>query len=385
MKIKIIIFAFLGLTAGAVFFAPVKNPPPSGFRDAVSDRGFDTDVKGLFKESGGDLILPAPAAPAALPRTRATQTNAAKIAAQLDEFLGIFHQLELQPAMDLAALSGEVVRGLNSGVYNGVIMGESHDTQPEINAGIVLVKDILAAHGIGAFSRESNLFPAAEFLEEPGVPVLTFKNQFKPDPDVQAGFRAARKKPLVTYTGYAHTATRLKNYVFYTLLWGKPWGYVSGGRDMPTIEESFLAARKKPVIVAMVAEERVLRRIGELFLGKFIGEGGASGPEYLENLRALRGIWGNKIMRYPVHAEDIYFVRSPEQANLFVGITPGDRRPVIVDAVIQALTLPEFSAWLGPDKIKSVESLRGSDETGVSYRVVVRKFSGEIFERTVRP
>ena len=377
--------AFIALTAGVVFFTPVKNSPPSDLRDAVSDSGFNTDVKGLLDRKDDGLSVSPPTAPRArMPHNKsadisAPAANKDAIAAQLDEWLGIFDQLELQPAMSLSAMSGEVVQGLNSGAYNGVILGESHNVQPEIDAGIVIVKDILAARGIGAFSRESNLFPTTDFLEAQGVPVLTFKNQFRPDPDVQAGLKAARKKLLVTYTGYAHTSVRLKNYVTHTLQW------TFGGKDMRTVEDCFLAERKSPVIVSMVSEEWVLSRIGTLFLGKFAGKGGSSGKEYLENLRTLRILWKNKIMRYPAHAEDIYFVRSPEQANLFVGITPGDRRPVIADTVLQVLPLPEFAAWLGEDKIKSVESLRGSDETGVSYRVVVRKFSGEIFERTVRP
>lgn len=391
MRIQIGVLAFIALTAGVVVFTPVKNSPPSDLRDAVSDSGFNTDVKGLLDRKDDGLSVSPPAATQArIPRNKSADISVAAcnkdaISAQLDELLGVFDQLELQPAMGLPALSLEVARGLDSGAYDGVIMGESHDTRPEINAGIVIVKDILAARGIGAFSREKNLFPTTDFLEAQGVPVLTFSNQFKPDPDVRAGLKAARKKPLVTYTGYAHTATKLKNYVFYTLLWGKPWGYVSGGRDMPTVEESFLAAHKKPVIISMVAEELVLRRIGELFLNRLIAEGGASGQEYLENLRTLRSLWKNKVMRYPVRVEEISFARFPGQDNLFVGITPGDRRPVIVDAVLQVLPLPEFAPWLGGDRIKSVESLRSSEETGVSYRVVIRKFSGEIFERTVRP
>lgn len=336
-----------------------------------------SDIRGAAAAQAAPLVAPQ--------KVFTPVDNKNAISARLDELLGMFHQLELQPAMDLSAMSREVVQGLNSGAYNGVILGESHSVQPEINAGITIVKDILAAHGIGAFSRESNIFPTADFLAEQGVPVLTFKNQFKPDPDVAAGLKAAGGKLLVTYTGHAHTSTRLKNYILYTLLEGKPLGYAAGGKDMPTVEDSFLAARKKPVIVAMAAESRVLRRIEQLFLRGFIGEKGVSGAEYLGNLRALRAVWSDKVLTCPAHTEDIYFVRSPEQANLFVGITPGERRPLAVDAVISALSLPEFSAWLGEDTLKTVESLRASDETGVSHRVVARKLSGETFERTIRP
>jgi len=360
----------------AVCLAPAQATQLSG--DAVF-------FKALSGISGGAAVSRPQISPAKPVRLNAPFNNKNGISAQLDEWLGIFHYLELQPAMDLAAMSGEVVLGLAGGTYNGVILGESHGTQPEITAGIRIVKDVLAARGIGAFSREKETFPAIDFLAAKNVPVLTFKNQFKPEPDVQAGLKAAGKKILVTYTGHAHTAVRLKNYFLFTLLEGKPWGYVPGGKDMVTVEDSFLKEQKNPVIVAMLTEARVLRRVEQMFLRKFIGEAGISAQEYFKNLQTLRNLWEAKVMQYPSHAQDIYFVRSPEQANLFVGITPGERRPVAVDAVLQVLPLPEFSAWLGGEKIKTVESLWGSDETGVSYRVVVRKFSGDLFERTIRP
>jgi len=369
-------FYFILCAFSAACILPAQALPPSG------EAAF---LKSLSNIRGA-LTLPRLQMPSIKPeKVSAPLSGKEGISAQLDEWLGIFHQLELQPAMGLAAMSAEVVGGLNSGAYNGVILGESHGTQPEIAAGLKIIKDILAARGIGAFSREKEIFPTIDFLEAQGVPVLTMKNQFKPEPDVLAGLKAAGGKLLVTYTGHAHTAIRLKDYFLFTLMEGKTWGYVPGGKDMITVENVFLNEQKKPVIVAMMTEARVLRRIEQLFLRKFIGEAGSSCEDYLGNLRSLKTLWDSKILQYPAHAEDIYFVRSPQQANLFVGITPGDRRPVAVDAVLQALSLPEFAAWLGADMIKIVESLWSSDETGVSYRVVARKFSGEIFERTIRP
>ncbi|HNW45378.1 MAG TPA: hypothetical protein PKI19_12810 [Elusimicrobiales bacterium] len=359
---------------GAVCLAPAQALQPAG------DAAFFNALSAIRSAAA----LPQPQALRFKPYGIAAPADQDAIAARLDQWLGLFDRLELQPALDLAAVTAQVTRGLDSGTYNGVILGESHGTQPEINAGIFLTKAVLAARGIGAFSRERETFPTIDFLETQGVPVLTFKNQFKPVPDVQAGLAAAGGRPLVTYTGHAHTSVRLKNYFLFTLLEGKPWGYVPGGKDMVTVEDAFLGERKKPVIVAMVTEARVLRRVEQLFLREFIGEAGVSGTGYYESLRALRRLWENKVMRYPEHAEDIYFVRSPEQDNLFVGITPGERKPLAIDAVLQVLPLPEFKAWLGEDKLKTVESLWGSDESGVSYRVVAHKFSGEVFERTVR-
>jgi len=332
----------------------------------------------------GQAAAPRPALRITPERIGSPLANKDAIAAQLDEWLGLFDGLVRQPSLDLAAVSQEVLGGLGSGAYNGVILGESHGIPAEIASGISLTKDILAARGIGAFSRERETFPTIDFLEAAGVPVLTFKNQFKPEPDVQAGLKAAGKKLLVTYTGHAHTAVRLKNYFLYTLLEGKPFGYGPGGKDMVTVEDSFLKEGKKPVIVAMLTEARVLNRVQQLFLRKFIPEGGTTGEEYLVNLRVLRTAWESKVLAYPAHAEDIYFVRAPEQANLMVGLTPGERKPLTLDAVIQVLSMPEFGAWAGSDKLKIVESLWGSDENGVSYRVVAHKFSGEKFEHVVR-
>ena len=321
--------------------------------------------------------------PAASPASR--ETAGLSAADQLDDWLGLFGRLELQPELGLDEITAEVTGGLRSGLYDGLIMGESHGIQPEIDAGIVITKAVLKAKGIGAFSRESNLFPDTGFLEEKGVPVLTFKNQFKPGPDVQAGFQAAGEGLLATYTGHVHTSRLLKDYFLYTLLEGKPFGYGVNGKDMVTVEDSFLTAGKRPVIVGMVTEARVLNRIEQLFLRRSITADGVDASDYLAGLRAMRSAWEKRVMAYPRHDRDIYFVRSPGQPNLFVGITPCDRRPLAAEAVLEVLAGDDFKAWIGAEKMKYVESLWSSDETGIHYRVVARKFSGETFERTVTP
>jgi hypothetical protein len=348
---------------------------------AAGDADFAEALRGITRSGGASV--PVPALPA-LPLKAAASPEAA-IAAQFDEWLAVYNGFLAGSALDTAGMSREITAGLAAGRYNGVILGETHGVQAEFDAGITLTKDILRAHGIGAFSREHNLFPDDGFLGAAGVPVLTMKNQFKPEPDVNAGLGAARGRLLVTYTGHVHTAVKLKNYFVFTLLEGRPFGYSPGGKDMPTVEEAFIKAGKRPVIAAMLSEERVLRRVEQLFLRKFIPADGAVPAEFLQNLRLLRGLWAEKVEAAPQGPGPIYFVRSPEQDNLFAGLTPGDRRPLAVGAVLEALDNAEFLAWAGADRLRMVEALWASDDGGVFYRVVARKFSGEIFERTVKP
>jgi len=314
-----------------------------------------------------------------------TPSSEAEIAEKLDRWMSVLHELETQPVLDLSAVSEDVLKGLKEGTYNGVILGESHSSAPEIASGIALVKDILGTRGIGAFSRENFTFPDASFLEENKIPVLTFRNQFLPEADVKAGLKAAKKGILVTHTGHAHTARRLKDYILYTLEAGKNMGYAPGGKDMPTVEDAFLKAGKKPVIVSMMTEETVLRRVERLFFAHLAGKNGVYANELLSDLQALGRVWDAKVSRYPSSPGKIFFVRFPGQNNFFVGITPGERKLSAMDAVAKVLPLPELAAWLGGEKIKFVESLFMSGPDGVSYKVVIHKFNGGTFENAVQP
>ena len=357
----------------AFLLAALPSIPPASAQSAASDAAFLNALRAGHE----GLALKA--------FTRGLADRG--IAQRLSNYLDWYDLMERQPAADAAAMSRIVVDGLRSGAYTGLILGESHGVDDEDRAGRKLMSDVLdAGIPVGAFLREENLFPRTEPLDARRVRVLTYRNQFNPEADVQAGFKAAGKKILISYTGCAHTAVAIKDFFLYTLEEGKTWHYERGKRDMPTVEESFRGHHKKPLIVAMSAEDSVLSKIQSLFLKSLVGEG-TDLPRLREDLVALVPIWNAQMAAYPARRE-IAFVRSPVQSDLYAGLTPTERRAFAVEAVSRILALPELAAWLGTDRIKGVESLRGGSFTPPNtrethYEVVVHKFSGEEFKRTI--
>lgn len=357
----------------AVLLFCLPSVPSASAQAAASDASFSAALR-----AGGEAL--------AL-RSFARGLQDKDIARRLSDYLGWYGEMELRPAMDTSAMSRIVVSGLTSGEFTGLILGESHGVDDEDRAGRAIVGGALdAGVPVGAFLREENLFPQTGPLDARKVPVLTYRNQFKPEADVQAGLAAAGKKLLISYTGCAHTSGALKDYFLYTLEEGKTWHYERGTHDMPTVEQSFLGHGKKPLIVAMSAEDYVLSRIQYLFLQSLVGDG-AELPRLRADLDALVSAWNAQMAAYPARRE-IAFVRSAEQPNLYAGLTPTDRRAYDVEAVRRVLALPELAAWLGGAPIKSVESLRGGsftppDTRETHYDVIVHKSSGEEFRRTI--
>lgn len=302
-------------------------------------------------------------------------------------YLGWYDVMERQPGVGAAAMSAAVVAGLTSGRYTGLILGESHGVNAEDAAGRLIVGDALSAGlPIGAFLREEYLFPHTKGLDAARVPVLTYKNQFKPEDDVRAGLKAAGGKLLISYTGCAHTSVALKDFFLYSLEEGKTWHYERGKHDMPTVEESFRQHGKRPLIVAMVNEETVLSMIQQLFL-KSLSDG-TDRPRLSADLDAVLGAWNEQMAAYPRRPGPIAFVRSPDQPELYAGLTPSERRAFELEAVRRVLDLPELAAWLGGGAIKSVESLRGGSFTPPNtrewhYDVIVHRASGGDFAREI--
>jgi hypothetical protein len=311
-----------------------------------------------------------------------------RIAQQLSAYLDWYDLMERQPAIDVPAMTATIAAGLRSGAYTSLILGESHGVDAEERASQQLVGGALdSGVPVGAFLREENLYPNTQALEARHIPVLTYKNQFKPEDDVKAGLKAAGKGLLISYSGCAHTADRIKDFFLYTLEEGKTWHYEKGKHDMPTIEQSFLSHRKKPLIVAMSAEETILSKVQSLFLKGLVGNG--TDLDHLKgDFDALLSAWGQQMTAYALRTEPIIFARSPEQPNLYAGLTPSDRRAFEIEAARKILGLPELAAWLGADKIKSVESLKAGSFTPPStrewhYDVIVHSASKGDFKRTI--
>jgi hypothetical protein len=121
----------------AICIAPAKAQQPFGDDAFIRDL---SDIKNVAVE------VPLPAAPGIVPDAASGYTglnSEAEISAQLDNWMGIFNDMELQPTADLTQMSQTVLQGLGNGAYDGLILGESHGVDPEITAGIRMIKDIL--------------------------------------------------------------------------------------------------------------------------------------------------------------------------------------------------------------------------------------------------
>lgn len=311
-----------------------------------------------------------------------------RIAQQLSAYLDWYDLMERQPAVDAAAMAATIATGLKSGAYTALILGESHGVDAEEQASQRLVGAALdSGVTIGAFLREENLYPNTQPLAARHIPVLTYKNQFKPEDDVKAGLKAAGKGLLISYSGCAHTADTIKDFFLYTLEEGKTWHYEKGKHDMPTIEESFLRHHKQPLIVAMSAEETILDKVQSLFLKGLVGEG--TDAERLKgDFDALLAAWARQMAAYAPRTDPIVFARSPVQPNLYAGLTPTERRAFQIEAARKVLGLPKLTAWLGSDTIKSVESLKAGSFTPPNnrethYDVIVHSVSQGDFKRTI--
>ncbi len=137
----------------------------------------------------------------------------------------------------------------------------------------------------------------------------------------------------------------------------------------------------------MLSESFLLDRIQGLVLSDILdSEDRLDGV--LVALDAAAAAWNARFQSYPPIAE-LRFVPSTEQEGLFLGLTPTDRRPGRLAVLLETLRSPDFTAWLGNAKIKSLEAgLQSSrDASGriieASYRVVVKDHKGRAFELTV--
>ncbi|MBI5201919.1 MAG: hypothetical protein HY925_10065 [Elusimicrobia bacterium] len=319
----------------------------------------------------------------ALRRVRAAADDAAR---RVDRWLGLVAEAQGGTSMTPAAVLAEVADGLAARRYKSLILGESHSV-PEEKAFAKELLDLLLARGLkpASFIREQYTYDDASALTAAGVPVLDFRNQFQPEPEIDAALKKYRGLPA-TYSGHAHSCDRVKDYVQNVLLAGLPFGYGPGKKDMPTIEDSFEARGLKPAIVSMVEEEGMLSRIERMFLK----DATAATPDLAslrQGLKEASDAFKARMAALPGPAKGIHFFRHPKQANLVLGITRDERRPLAIDSALEALSDPSVEAWLAGAPVESLESLRhswgeadGSVRTG--YTVILHK-SDDRLEREI--
>lgn len=316
---------------------------------------------------------------------KAAQLLPAHEADQLSKWLGWYGQMERGPKLTTAQVRAEIGALLRSGAYGALLLGESHSEDSEIAAAHEFLEEAFAARPVGAFVREEYTWSDEAFLTSRGVPLLTYKNQFKPDADVEKADRVAREKLLVSYSGASHSSDRMKDYSLWTLEEYRTWGYKPGQTDMRTIERSVSDRGRKPVIVSMIVEEYPWRRIQMLFLRRLV-EPKPALPDLGAALSGVIDAWRAQVETLPVTPGPISFVKDPTHDALWLGISPADRRPLALLACAKVLALPEAAAFAGATPVRLLESLwsRSSDEHGAlteAYTVIVHLSDGRDFER----
>jgi hypothetical protein len=216
--------------------------------------------------------------------------------------------------------------------------------------------------------------------------VLTYRNQFVPEPDLAKALDKAGRGLVISYTGAAHTAKPPKDYFLYTLLEGLWAGYGPGKKDMPTVEDSLDRRGRAPLIVAMLAEQHVVGRIQQMLLADIVAAS-PDLPALRSNVDSVLDLWARRFAQWPPR-EALAFAQDPRQPNVYVGMTPADRRPLELVAVARVLADPDLPAWLGPSRVTIVESLRGTrggpnGVTEVHWDVILHAPGKPNFIRTV--
>lgn len=276
----------------------------------------------------------------------------AKYGRELERRLGPFASWMSLPGITASEMSAEIRSRLRSGKAKDLVMGESHAIDDELASGRLFMKDLLdEGFKLKALLREKHTYEDASDVEARGLKVLTMRNQFRPAPDVDAALRE-RGNILAAYSGNAHTADRLSAYFAKTLEDGRTWG----GADMPTVEGALLDQRRKPVIVAMMPEWQFLDKILRLSARDMLADNPAL-PELILRVEAFASVWTSRLGR-GVNGS-MRFIQTPEQDNLFIGLTPAERSPVMLEEALKVLKRPDFLAWAGSDPIRLLESLRG--------------------------
>lgn len=305
---------------------------------------------------------------------------------ELSRWLGWYGAMERLPKITTQELVAEISGRLRSGT-RALIIGESHGIEPELDAAHAVLAEALSAFPSALFIREKSGWDDDAFLESRGVPIRTYKRMFVPAEEIQSAHKAAGAGLLVSYSGFAHSADRLKDYSLWNLEEYRSFGYKPGQTDMPTVEQAVKATGRQAVIVSMILEEYPWRRIQSLFL-KRLTEPAPRLAALRAGLDSVIAAWREQIETLPATPGPISFVKDPGHESLWVGLTPASRRPMAFLAAARALAMPEAAAAIGERPIKLVEALWSNEynDDGVivaRYRVVVHGTDGPLFDHTL--
>lgn len=310
--------------------------------------------------------------------------------------LSWYGEAERQAGLGAEQIARIAADGVRRGVYDSVVIGESHNSAQEQEAARVVISGILGSGArVGAFLEEAvnvaggapeGLFPAVGQLAAAQVPIRLMRNQFNPDPDVAAGLKVAGNDILITYSGTNHTSALVRDYSIDTLQDSDlGWGQDYPGR--PVIEQSLRNRGRKPLVLAMIKESYVFDRI----LGAGLNEASNNVPLGLwkSNLASLQAAWQRAAAEFQAGAAT-RFIPVSGKPDFYVGITSESRRPLQVESLRRVAAMPDLARWLGNDKIKAVSACMFSSEPCppgtpccLGYEITVDKGGPDKFHSTV--
>jgi hypothetical protein len=302
----------------------------------------------------------------------------AQYSRELERRLGPFASWLNLPGITAAEMSAEISSRLKSKKARDLVMGESHAVPAEEASGKLFMKDLLdAGWSFKALLREKNTYDDATDVESRGMAVLTMRNQFRPLADVEAAL-ALPGRTLAAYSGNVHTSDRLAKYFMDTLEDGRVWG-----GNMPTVEGALKDNGRKAVIVAMMPEHQFLDKIQRLSLRDMLGKG-VTHADLVGKLEAFNKVWLSRLGS-GVNGS-MRFIQTPEQENLFIGLTPTERAPRKLEAMLEVMRRPDVAAWSGTDVLRLVETLPGTfpneqNQVCTYHDIVLHKTNGETLER----
>lgn len=201
------------LTAAPLRAAP---PPDAAFASALDDRAIARDAASVKRQARWD--------------------------GRLRKWLGPFDAAMSAPGLDADAMARAAAADLGAGRHDALILGESHGEPTQTMNG-----------------STQYIYPDTAWLEPAGIKLIGYRAHFTPGPDLRDGLKTAGERLLVSYTGSAHSAKHVKDYILYTLdIDIGPFGRTL---DMTTVEDVLRGLRRKPLTVAMVLESFFLGRL----------------------------------------------------------------------------------------------------------------------------
>ena len=273
----------------------------------------------------------------AIQETKIEIINRNEIQEDLDNRFKFIDDITSEGILSLEGMTSRIISDISDA--DGVIFGETHDIKQEKDAVAFIISEIRKVYTVGAFLEESGgedlrlfssgqisegyrlrEYPQLDLLE--GIRILKgFQpgEQYFTCPKISEIFDLLNTNELLlVYVGSAHTTRVFVDYL--------P-EYLKGRLGVyPTVDDCFQNKGKRPVLVVMNDELRILDAIQNDWLNKLFGEN--TNPEVLlEKTEIFKNVWDQKMIGYP---NGNYFAQHPIYKNIYFGVFSSDRNPRII-------------------------------------------------------